>query len=557
MPRKRAAPDEKAINTYDYRQSSERGRLIAAGWQELLQSMTSRKSTEQSESAIKFLSALGREVGFIDTTPTPPPRVARDLLCERHVKFLQDIPKALGQTVRIHVTSGSQFSTQDYRYLTEVLSDAGLGYRVFVVIVPGHAPEAKVEARRDQPGLVVMDSEDVKEMTVHPQPQRVFYRIIRQQTKIELLQPYDHFGAVRSSMFFGRRTQLARIMLQPESSFAIFGGRRIGKSSLLTKLHSELSKDSLNRPIFFTAQGVKGTHDFSSRLLTNVLQAKLESKALVAASDLERTRNEIQRHVLISGKRVTVLIDEVDDLVIVDQPRGEPVMSMLRSLNEELHDKCRFVMAGFRRLYERRLSYYSPAMNFPIPMPLGGLDSESARRLIEVPLREYLGFDFSKPEVIQMALEYSSRSPWQIQHFCRILAQLLAEGRKDTIEEDDIRQVFDDFTFRSEIAETVLANLSPEQMMILCLFLDSGRFTREEVYEAFNQQKLPIDLAFLSRQLDQLVKFGVLSPPAKKNNNTFTFVYSYLPKIIREVETPSYLLAQAKSTIKQQHKRWR
>lgn len=557
MPQKRVVPAENTINIHGYQQSSERGRVIAVGWQGLLKAMTSRESADRSKAATLFISAVGREVGFTDITPTPPPKVSKELLCERHIEFLQDIPRVLGQTVRIFVVSGSQFSAQDYRYLAGTLSDVGLGRRVFVVVIPGHAPEAKSESRRDQPGLVVIDSEDLKEMMVHPQPRRVFYRIIRQQTKMTLLQPYNHFGAVRSAMFFGRQAQLARIMLHSESNFAIYGGRRSGKSSLLTKLHSELSKDSQNRPIYFTAQGVKDVLDFSSRLLTNVLQLHLGASTSVLASDLERTRREIQRHILVDGRRVTLLIDEADDLLVVDQLKAEPIMNMLRSLNEDLHDRFRIVMAGYRRLHERLISYYSPAMNFLIPVPLGGLDSESARRLIEVPTREYLGYDFAKPKVVQMALDYSSRSPWQIQHFCEILVQLLAEEHKDTIEEDTVRQVYNDFLFRSEIVETTLANLSPVQMAIVCLFLDSERFTRKEVYESFREHQLPTDLPFLSRQLDQLVKFGVFTPPAKKNDNTFAFVYSYLPRIIGEVESPSYLLAEAKKQIKQRQKRWR
>ncbi len=557
MPQKRVVSDENATNAHYYQQSSERGRVIAVAWQELLKSMTSRESADRSKAATLFISAVGREVGFIDTTPTPSPKVSKEFVCERHVKFSQDIPRVLGQTVHVFVVSGSQFSAQDYRYLTGTLSDAGLGQRLFVVVVPGHAPEAKSESRRDQPGLVVIDSEEIKEMIVHPEPCRVFYRIIRQQTKMTLLQPYNHFGAVRSAMFFGRQAQLRRIMLHPESNFAIYGGRRIGKSSLLTKLHSELCKDTQNRPVYFTAQGVKDVLDFSNRLLTNVLQLHLGSRTSALAFDLERTRSEIQRHILVDRRRVTLLIDEVDDLVAVDQPKAEPIMNMLRSLNEELHDRFRIVMAGYRRLHERLISYYSPAMNFLTPMPLGGLDSESARRLIEVPTHEYLGYDFSEPKVVQMALDYSSRSPWQIQHFCEILVQLLAQEHKDTIEEDTVRQVYNDFAFRSEIVETTLANLSPVQMAIVCLFLDSERFTREEVYESFKEHRLPTDLPFLSRQLDQLVKFGVFTPPAKKNDNTFTFAYSYLPRIIGEVESPSYLLAEAKNQIKRRYRRWR
>jgi len=349
-------------------------------------------------------------------------------------------------------------------------------------------------------------------------------------------------------MFFGRQAQLGRMLLHRDKSFAIFGGRRVGKTSLLIKLRSELRKEGLDQTVFFTAQGVKDIVDFCHRLLAAVGGAKIEPKGSVGWYGIERTRNDLRKEVLLGGRRVTVLIDEVDDLVKVDQPRGEPVMNMLRSLNEELHDKCRFVFAGFRLLYDRLIYYYSPVMNFLEPMPLGGLDSKAARRLIEVPLRDYLGYDISKPEVVHMAMEYSSRSPWQVQHFCGRLVQLLEEEQKDIIDEGDVRQVFEDYTYRTEVVETVLANLSVEQMAILCLFLDSAQFTRDEVYKAFEREQLPVDLGYLGRQLNQMVKFGVFGPPKE---GRYTFVYSHLPTVIRDVEAPDRLLSQAVREIRQ------
>lgn len=538
----------------EQRESLYPGSYIAAAWQELMKkSNLSSKSAALGRQAAAFVSSLGKAVGFIDSTPASLPETAPGFLCERHVKFLSDIPRALGQTVRVYVTVGSRFGIEDYQRLAGALSQAGLGYRIFIIIVLGHALGPKNEARQERTGIVILDSDDIAQICMHPELPRAFYRLVRQQTHMDLIQPYGHFGAVRRTMFFGRQKELARIRLNADKSYAIYGGRRVGKTSLLTRVADELSEDSSNRPVFFSAQGVKDIADFSHRLLTSLLGTKVEPRALTRRFDLEQLRNDLKNEILLSGKRVTVLVDEVDGLVTVDRYRGEPMMGMLRSLSEDLRDRFRFVFAGFRHLYDRLIYYYSPAMNFLVPMPLGVLDDKAARQLIEIPFCHYMGYDM-EPKVVDMVLDYSSRFPWQIQHFCGRLAQMVGQEQKDTVDEDDIQQVYEDFAFRSEVVETVLANLSDEQMAILCMFLDSAYFTRNDVYSAFEREQLPVDLVDVGRQLDRMVKFGVLSPPKK---GLFAFAYAHLPTIIKEVEAPGQLLAQAKSKIKQRQKQRR
>lgn len=533
-------------------QLSELGRPIATNWQTLLEELNNPKPRKPDKHATAFVSSLGRAVGFIDFTPAGLPGIGKDFISERHVKFTSDIPKALGQTVHVYVFGNSRFGIQDYQHLVGVLSNIGLGYRIFIVIVPGHTPDTKSKARQEQTGVVVIDYDDVVEMATNPQPSKIFYRIVRKQIPNDLIQPYSHIGAVRPSMFFGRRTELAQILLYADKSYAIFGGRRSGKTSLLTKLVRDLTQDSSNKPVFFSAQGVNNIADFCRRLLRSVRGAVVEPQTSGRGFDLERMRSDLKREILITGKRVIILVDEIDDLVKLDQFGGERVMSMLRSLTEDLPDRCRFIFAGFGRLYDRLVYYHSPVMNFLIPFALGGLDSKAARQLIEVPFSDYLGYDV-KPEVVNMILDYSSRSAWQIQYFCARLAQLLAEEEKDNITNQDVQRVFEDFTFRSEVVETVLANLSSEQMAILCMFLDSPPFSREDVYRSFQRGQILVELGFLGRQLDQMVKFGVFSPPSK-GENTFSFSYAHLPAIINEVEVPRRLFDQAKMEIKKRYK---
>ena len=64
--------------------------------------------------------------------------------------------------------------------------------------------------------------------------------VLQQGVELSVLSPYIVAGAVSDQMFFGREKEVKRIKtVQPDDhavSYALVGGRRIGKSSILHKL---------------------------------------------------------------------------------------------------------------------------------------------------------------------------------------------------------------------------------------------------------------------------------------------------------------------------------
>ena len=360
--------------------------LLWQSWQQLVGPSVPHKQVELVRRAAAFVSSLGDFLGFSDVTPFSSNETApTGFLCERHVKFSRDIPQAFGQTVRIYVAKKQQFTALEYGQLLNSLSSTGLGFRVYLVFVPGITAAIKKETRRNRSGIVIIDNSDVNEIALANDPAKVFYRIVRQQSNDDLIQPYNHFGATKKTMFFGRQKELARIKLNPNKSFAIFGGRRVGKTSLLTRIADDLSQDTSNKVVFFSAQGITDIGDFSSRLLNGLAGSKLNPNVMMRRFDLEQFRNDLKNEILLSSKRVDILVDEVDELVTIDRKRGEPMLTLLRSINEELSDRCRFIFAGFRRLYDRVITYYSPGMNFLIPIHLSVLDEGSLVSLWRFP----------------------------------------------------------------------------------------------------------------------------------------------------------------------------
>ena len=170
---------------------------------------------------------------------------------------------------------------------------------------------------------------------------------------------------------------------------------------------------------------------------------------------------------------------------------------------------------------------------------------------MEVPLGRYLGLEI-EPSVIDLILEYSSLVPWQIQHYCECLVKSVVNQQKDIVTAEDVKTVYKDFVFRNEVVETTLANLTDEQMAILCLFINSSSFSKDDVHNSFNREQIPMDLVDLSQQLNRMVIFGVLN---SNPNGKFSFVYSHLPEIIKETESTGRLLNQAKMRIKRREKR--
>jgi len=222
---------------------------------------------------------------------------------------------------------------------------------------------------RDHP-VILIDDDLVAYLAVHPGER------VSKLMEIGLLtfnnNPYDDYGGrpVPPEMFFGRKAEL-KLLRGVKSAAVLYGGRRLGKSSLLDQIQND-SQQQL---------GVGGTHGqgemaiyipletrldtasfgenhrlFAWRTIYNSLvKAKFIAVAKGELSSSEAIRDWISSEV-VGGRGATnacyLLIDEADEVMREDLNGGALFITGLQALCDQVRTHCqlRYVIAGLHNL---------------------------------------------------------------------------------------------------------------------------------------------------------------------------------------------------------------
>jgi ligand-binding sensor domain-containing protein len=244
--------------------------------------------------------------------------------------------------------------------------------------------------------------------------------------------------------FYGRRETLDAILtaLAHDNHVALYGERRIGKTSLLYQLSHRLrelsGKDKLYVPVFFSFQVAPEESSFFANLAhavasaarphTGPLTLRVESRpAGYAGQDLVNDLALILAKLREKGHeaaRIVLLLDEGDIMNGYD-----PVtQGMLRgALMTPTGQRVLLVWSG-QAIERTWRTWGSPWYNlFKDEIQLGGLEEAEARRLIVEPVKGLLRYD---EEAMARILSYSQRIPYRIQRLCSAcVRRLLAEER--------------------------------------------------------------------------------------------------------------------------------
>ena len=324
------------------------------------------------------------------------------------------------------------------------------------------ASEAQDILRKDFVDLVILDVSDIFRIMQSPDPSEVFRRQVLRQVRVT--PPYVIRGAVPAKMFFGRDAELRRLIESAGAAdFAILGNRRIGKTSLLHATHSQLEAAGRVSPLLIDCQTVKSTSDFFVEFQAQQTQVRLTESTPAAFVDMATRYRD-------SGKPIVLLMDEVDELLHYEKEHGETLLAVWRQIAQA--KICHFIFCGSRNLAQdvdnpHHLTLY----NFPQPLPLGCLDSDTARRVLTEPL-EALGIDMEeKEELIKQVMQLTSGHPYLIQYVGWELVS--AANAPQRIERKILLSDLDDLRssakFADEYLGTIWGNIGPLEKLITLL----------------------------------------------------------------------------------------
>ena len=311
--------------------------------------------------------------------------------------------------------------------------------------------------------------------------------------------PYDDYGRpVPPEMFFGRRKELSSLR-QVKTAAVLFGGRRLGKSSLLDQLERDAQLRKNESVLYLTLNRVDHSLSDDPEFLAwrAILHRLIRAKVLGAPKREPTKASEISRYIedeILSNraktKAIYLLIDEADDLMERDLSRRSEFLAGLMHLAETVRDKCRFrfVVAGLHNLTRMASDANSPLGKFDSIALKPFWAAEDVQRgidLIRVPL-EALGFHFEsgQEDMPLRIMAVCNFYPAFIQLYCKRLVDRLYNRRDRQepptyITAKDLEAVEQDKDFLSDIRAKFRLNLELDKRYAAIALILADQYYRD------------------------------------------------------------------------------
>ena len=249
-----------------------------------------------------------------------------------------------------------------------------------------------------------------------------------------------------NNIYVGRKEILQKLQNNPQAM--IWGGRRIGKTSVLHALESALSKRNYNVAYVYVDIEDNGDPDLS---IAKKIAATLKLQNVESITDFERQITSLRN----SGSRVAFLIDEVDEYIKKSRKvhgNNFPLATVLRQLVMDDSSKDTvLVYSGYHQLYyevkldkgKQRVGH--PFINLAQDISIRDLTHDDVDELVKTGFEEMLGISVD-PQVPRLISNRASRHPAFAQQFCRCLLEQASKrrspGTRITITPEDVDAVY-------------------------------------------------------------------------------------------------------------------
>jgi hypothetical protein len=280
------------------------------------------------------------------------------------------------------------------------------------------------------------------------------FQHIRENVDLRIISPFIAEGPTPAPMFFGRETEIRRLTEQAhQQSFALVGGRKAGKTSILRRLETQLTHR--NPVLYIDCQAHPDRQAFLAYL------ARLQGRQPEPAAAGAPTETEYFLRSFLNerfyGQFGILLLDEVDELFSSDADAAfhpHVLSRALRSLSQS--GAASIIVTGERNLFELTANPFSPHWNFCTPLLIGPLSAEAAKRLLVEPL-DALGVRLA-PGALEEAISSTARQPNLLQFLGTLLVDSLGEASRTgatlTVPVSQIKALTDSPAFRNRFVLT-------------------------------------------------------------------------------------------------------
>ncbi len=336
------------------------------------------------------------------------------------------------------------------------------------------------------------------------------------------ISPFVLTGPAADTMFFGRELEIRNIAEHiAASSYALVGGRRFGKSSVLLRLHRVRLPVAGFRTLY---------HDCSiTPTCETFFAAAIREWRPEPPLDVPATFGDLLQSPL-TDKPLVLLLDEADKLVPADRANGWPLFNALRALASS--GRAQVVLSGERTLRDVLRDSTSPLFNFANEMLLGPLDFRAVEELVTRPMKQLEIELVNEKAIVDRIWAFTSGHPNVVQRLCRRLIERLNEQGTRRITLDDVNAIIEDPAFqRDDFLSTYWeATTSLEKIISLLMADDENVRTLRAVRQALAER---CDLCPKARQVDDALQRLVdLRSILKRTPTGYEFAVKAFPRVV-------------------------
>jgi hypothetical protein len=280
------------------------------------------------------------------------------------------------------------------------------------------------------------------------------------------------------------------------TSFAVIGGRRIGKTSLLTCLHRARLPAAGFYAIYHDCSTTPSDEIFLATPITDWSPGTPPSPPATFGDLLHSPRLE---------KPCLLLLDEVDSFIQADRAVRWQRFNMFRALAN--YGYIQFVLSGERALREARRDSTSPLFNFANTIPLGPLDLHAVRELITRSMDQLEINLVDSGAIVSRIYSFTSGHPYIVQRLCELLIKRLNELDARTIRLSDVDEIVEDWNFiRTDFLETYFSRATVlEHLCALLMAVEVDRRDLDSIHQALLGKGIQATLNQTNAALERLV----------------------------------------------------
>lgn len=401
--------------------------------------------------------------------------------------------------------AGRFLGTEDTDVLHQLLQQMGLESRLAVLVL---FIEPKTLVRSQQLlkefqrtyacDIIPLLCGDFLKITEAREPVKALRQWVLSQVDLSDISPFETSGPTPQRMFFGREQELRTIREHARTaSYALVGGRRIGKTSILLQLQREDLPRLGIRVIWVDASKIHEPAD-----LMEMLRLNPECFPVPPATPFPSLDSLFRA--LPQDKPLVMLLDEADKMVPGEQQAGYPLLNELRALANA--GRCRFVFAGEYALLHNLEDPYSPLFNFANKMPVGPLNERAASQLVREPLSA-LEIELQDEEaIIRRIVTFTAGHPNVIQRLCSRLVGNMNQEQRRLLAIEDVEQVITNSDFlREDFLNTYWGQATHlERICTLAMAKDQHLHTLVEIHTVLLKHLPAVTLSDVNDALTSL-----------------------------------------------------